>query len=159
MRSVAHSMPRSDRVLPGLFAGLLLALLVGCTGGGAPSAPASAPESETASASEEASAASQEASAAASEGADGGAETVTITGTSFNTTEITVTAGDTVTFVNDSALPHTVTEGTDGSEADGARFNEQLPAGDSVEITFDQAGDANVTCLFHPNMNMVVHVQ
>jgi plastocyanin len=99
-----------------------------------------------------------EASAEASEGGGDG-QTVNLTGFAFDPAEITVSVGDTVTFVNEDSAPHTVTEGTDGNAADGARFDEQLSAGDSVEITFDEAGDVNITCLFHSQMNMVVHVE
>jgi plastocyanin len=34
-----------------------------------------------------------------------------------------------------------------------------VAAGEWIEVTFDEAGDINVTCLFHSNMNMVVHVE
>jgi plastocyanin len=99
-----------------------------------------------------------EASAEASEGGGDG-QTVNLTGFAFDPAEITVSVGDTVTFVNEDSARHTVTEGTDGNAADGARFDEQINAGESVEITFDEAGDIDVTCLFHSQMNMVVHVE
>ncbi|HET6379911.1 MAG TPA: plastocyanin/azurin family copper-binding protein [candidate division Zixibacteria bacterium] len=136
----------------------LILLLVACTSaqsappasqGGGPSTAPSAEESAAASIGAE--------SAAPSEG--GSAQEVPINGTSFGADEITVAVGETVTFTNHSSLPHTVTEGVDGNAADGARINEDLPAGASVEVTFEEAGDYQITCLFHSNMNMVVHVQ
>jgi plastocyanin len=76
----------------------------------------------------------------------------------FSQQELTVSVGDTVTFENDSTIPHTVTEGQDGEAAADAQFDEDVPPGESVEITFEEAGDVNVTCKLHPEMNMVVHV-
>jgi plastocyanin len=76
----------------------------------------------------------------------------------FSQQELTVSVGDTVTFENDSTIPHTVTEGQDGDAAADAQFDEEVPPGESVEITFEEAGDVNVTCKIHPEMNMVVHV-
>lgn len=94
--------------------------------------------------------------------AGGAGTSVTITAVnSFGVTEITVAAGDTVTFVNSSSVPHTVTEGEGGLAADNARFDDQLAIGASDEVTFDEAGDYNVTCRIHgaAGMNMVVHVE
>ncbi len=101
---------------------------------------------------------SASASAAASE-ATGGA-TLTISGSSsFGTDEITVPAGETLTVTNASSVAHTFTEGEDGVEAEGARVNESIDAGASVEVSFPEPGDYNVTCLLHSSMNMVVHVE
>jgi plastocyanin len=133
----------------------LLLLLAACA-----SAATDAPSDEPSQAASAAASASESTAAGASEDAsDDGAQEVSINGTSFGADEITVAVGDTVTYTNHSSLPHTVTEGTDGNATEGARFNEDLPAGESVEITFDEAGDYDVTCLFHSNMNMVVHVE
>lgn len=98
-------------------------------------------------------------SMAASEG-DGaaGGDTVVISGFSFGD-DITVAAGTTVTFQNDDDAAHTVTEGTNGTAADGAAFDEEVAGGESVEITFDEAGTFDVTCRFHPDMQMTVTVE
>ena len=93
-----------------------------------------------------------------SEDADGG-RTITITDFAFSEGELTVAVGDTVLFRNSGSAPHTVTEGTDGVEAEGSSFNEQVGAGEEVEVTFDEAGTFDVTCLFHPQMNMTVVVE
>ena len=85
---------------------------------------------------------------------------VTITSTSsFGAADITVPTGETLTVINNSSAPHTFTEGENGSEADNARVNEDIAVGASVEVTFPEPGDYNVTCLFHSAMNMVVHVE
>lgn len=138
--------------MPAALAATLLLFLAACTGDqGAATSEASADDSPSAveSVAEESAAESMEA-----EG-----QVVNITDTTFNTDEITVSAGTTVTFVNNSTLPHTVTEGQDGNAVDDARFDEPVNQGQSVEITFSETGDFDVTCLFHGNMNMVVHVQ
>jgi plastocyanin len=141
-------------LLPALAA--LVLLLAACTGdsGGSTAASASAAAST-----EDSTEPSTAESAEASEDGSGGGTTVTLTGFAFDTDEITISAGDTVTFVNEDSAAHTVTEGENGDAADGARFDEQIAGGESADITFDEAGDYNVTCLFHGNMNMVVHVE
>ena len=98
-------------------------------------------------------------SMAASEGdGGGGADTVVISGSSFGD-DITVPAGTTVTFQNDDSAAHTVTNGTDGTPTDGAAFDEEVAGGESVEITFDEAGTFDVTCRIHPTMQMTVTVE
>lgn len=154
MRSIDRSPTRTPMLLAVLAAGILV--LAACTGDGSGAtaeSSASAEESAQASTAE-----SMEASADATEGGGDG-QTVNLTGFAFDPGEITVSVGDTVTFVNEDSAPHTVTEGTDGNAADGASFDEQVAAGESVDITFDEAGDVDVTCLFHSQMNMVVHVE
>ena len=104
-------------------------------------------------------AASMAASESAAESTAAG-PSVTITSTSsFGAADITVPTGETLTVINNSSAPHTFTEGENGSEADNARVNEDIAVGASVEVTFPEPGDYNVTCLFHSAMNMVVHVQ
>ena len=82
--------------------------------------------------------------------------TVTIRDRSFGAPEITVAVGK-VTFVNADSLPHTVTEGQNGATAPNARVNEVVGVGDSVEVTFADVGDYQITCLFHAEMHLVVH--
>lgn len=94
---------------------------------------------------------------AASGGAGG--DQVELTGFAFSPSELTVAAGTTVTFVNNDSSPHTVTEGSDGTAADGARFDEDVAAGEEVTVTFDEAGTYQVTCKLHPDMNMTVTVE
>ena len=89
----------------------------------------------------------------------GGGRNVTLTDNAFSEGELTIAVGDTVTFRNAGSNPHTVTEGSNGAEAEGSSFNEQVAPGDEVEITFDEAGTFDVTCLFHGNMNMTVVVE
>ncbi len=161
MRSTDRTLDRTpSRPIPiaiSLLAALVLALAA-CTAQTGASAESTASADESTASTEASMEESEEASAEASE--DGGqAMQVDLVNFAFDPTEITVSVGDTVRFVNGDTAAHTVTEGTNGSAADDARFDEQVAAGESVEITFDEAGDYDVTCLFHANMNMVVHVE
>jgi plastocyanin len=88
----------------------------------------------------------------------GGTDTVVISGFSFGG-DITVAAGTTVTFQNDDNAEHSVTNGTNGTPADNAAFDEDVEAGASVEIAFDEAGTFDVTCRYHPTMQMTVTVE
>jgi plastocyanin len=146
--------PRHRRLAVGAgLTGLLLAMAA-CTGdtGSSPSATQDAGQSIAASESETASESAAESMAAGA--------TVTITGLdSFGVDEITVAAGEQLMVVNESSAPHTFTEGENGGEAPDARVNEQIATGASVAVDFPEPGDYNVTCLFHPSMNMVVHVE
>ena len=142
------------RRLPALAAGLgtLVILLAACSSATSTSAAASESEAASAAASESAAG-----SAAASMGTGA---TITITSSSsFGTDEITVPAGEELTVINESGAPHTFTEGENGGAAADARVNEDIAAGETVTVSFPEAGDYNVTCLFHSSMNMVVHVE
>lgn len=93
-----------------------------------------------------------------STGASGGT-TVTLSGLAFSPTTLTVKAGTTVTFQNKDTVDHTVTNGKDGKPDANAAFDKSLPMGQSVDITFSNAGTFNVTCKIHSTMNMTVTVQ
>jgi len=150
--------PHMNRSRTLIVPALLALTLTACGDEGSSAAP-----SEDALPSTAASEAAEPSEAAASEAAepseDAGGRNITLTDFAFSEGELTVAVGDTVTFRNSGSAPHTVTEGTDGVEADGSSFNEQVSPGDEVEITFDEAGTFDVTCLFHPQMNMTVVVE
>jgi plastocyanin len=145
--SEEHIMQRF-RPIPVLAIAILLLVLAACAGepGASVAAEESAAESHA------------EMSMAASEGDGAAGDTVVISGFQFGD-DITVAAGTTVTFQNDDDAAHTVTEGTNGTAADGAAFDEEVAGGESVEITFDEAGTFDVTCRFHPDMQMTVTVE
>jgi plastocyanin len=142
-----------------IFPALLALTLAACGDGGTSSAPSEAALPSTA-ASEAAAPSETAASEAAAPSEDaGGGRNVTLTDFAFSEGELSIAAGTVVTFRNAGSAPHTVTEGTDGEEAADSTFNEQVAPGDEVEITFDEAGTFEVTCLFHPQMNMTVVVE
>jgi plastocyanin len=148
----------STRRLPALGAGVgsLLLVLAACSTATSTSSAAS----PSTAASEAASMAASESAEASADGSMAAGPTVTITGTSsFGTDEVTVPSGQQLTVINDSSFPHTVTEGENGGEAADSRVNEQVAAGETIQVSFPEAGDYNITCLFHAGMNMVVHVE
>jgi plastocyanin len=136
-------LPRTARVAPAIAA--LLLLLVACGGGDADSSVADDGGDTDAS--------------AGADGGGAGGDQVELTGFAFAPSELTVAPGTTVTFVNNDTSPHTVTEGSDGTPADDARFDEHVAAGGQVTVTFDEAGTYAITCTLHPQMNMTVNVE
>lgn len=86
------------------------------------------------------------------------AATVNLASFAFDS-EPTINAGEAVAFVNQDAASHTVTEGTEGTPAEGACANARINAGQSVIITFNEPGDYQITCLLHPSMQTIVHVE
>lgn len=142
---------RRRRLALGAGIGSLVLAVSACANSGSSSAPAA-----TSSAVESAAASASESTAAST----GEGPSITITGiTSFGADEVTVPAGQTLTVTNSASFPHTFTEGTNGVPADPARVNEQVPVGQTVQVSFPEPGDYHVTCTFHPAMNMVVHVE
>ncbi|MDQ2940669.1 MAG: plastocyanin/azurin family copper-binding protein [Chloroflexota bacterium] len=135
--------PRPHQLLTLLACGALL--LAGCSSSGTGSTPSAA--------------ASASASASGSQAASSGEATVKLSGFKFDPATLTVKVGTKVTFTNKDGATHTVTEGQDGKKADGARFDEEVKAGESDVITFDKAGTVHVTCLIHPTMNLTVTVE
>jgi plastocyanin len=132
------------------LASLVLAASSCATGSSSPSATATTAVSM---------AASESAAESAAESMGEG-PSITITSTSsFGAEEVTVPAGETLTVINNSSAPHTFTEGENGGEAENARVAEDIATGATVEVSFPEPGDYNVTCLFHSAMNMVVHVE
>jgi plastocyanin len=122
---------------------------------------ACANDSGASSAAEEESEAASEAAESTAESADDGggdADTVVISGFDFGD-DITVAAGTVVTFQNDDDAEHSVTNGTNGEPAADAAFDEDVEAGESVEIPFDEPGTFDVTCRYHPDMQMTVTVE
>ena len=91
-------------------------------------------------------------------GGSGATTTVMIMGFDFPD-DITVAAGTTVTFMNHDGGAHTVTEGSDGVADADAAFDQEVPAGGTIEINFDEPGAYHVTCQIHPTMNMVITVE
>ncbi len=84
--------------------------------------------------------------------------TVHIAGFSFGDA-VTITAGQAVAFTNQDGVAHTVTEGTGGVAASGACVDQLVAGGSSLVVTFNQAGDYQITCKIHHTMQTVVHVQ
>jgi plastocyanin len=79
------------------------------------------------------------------------AVTVEIQDFTFIASDVRVAVGGTVTWVNQDSQQHTATgEGTFDTGA--------IPAGESVTVTFDDAGAFAYVCSFHPFMTGTVTV-
>ena len=75
----------------------------------------------------------------------------------FEPNEVTVNAGETVTFVNNALPPHNII--VDG-RADLSRESLMFSPGETQEIKFAEAGDYNFKCAPHEGAGMkgVIHV-
>jgi plastocyanin len=97
--------------------------------------------------------------AASSPSGGGETHTVTITGNSFGD-DLTIAAGDSVVFVNDAGVDHTVTNGVDGQANEDPLFDVELPAGETSDpILFDEPGTYDVTCKIHSSMQLTITVE
>jgi len=77
--------------------------------------------------------------------------TVTISGFAFNPSSLTIKKGDTVTWINEDSVEHTVT---------GANFQSNpIGNGQTYTHTFDQIGTFNYHCSIHPSMQGEIIVQ
>jgi len=76
----------------------------------------------------------------------------------FEPNEVTVNAGETVTFVNNALPPHNII--VDG-RADLSRESLMFSPGETQEIVFADAGDFNFKCAPHEGAGMkgVIHVK
>lgn len=78
---------------------------------------------------------------------------VTISGHKFSPRNLTISAGDTVTFVNNDGAPHTAT-------AKNKSFDTgRLGQGSNATIKFSTAGNINYICAFHPSMKGKITVE
>jgi plastocyanin len=99
--------------------------------------------------------------------AGGAGATISLGGSSFNgTTNITIKAGEPVTFDDSSGGTHHLVTGTSGqfTAAQGApsEFSTaaglDLTAGDKKTVTFATAGTYQITCTIHPSMQATITV-
>ncbi len=72
-----------------------------------------------------------------------GALTVKLVDTTFNPAQLTVKAGTTVTWTNNSTMNHTVTAD------DGSFSSNTLAPGDQFQVTFTKTGTFRYYCKFH----------
>ncbi len=83
---------------------------------------------------------------------------VLIEGNTFNVSNLEVSAGTTVTWTNNSSVDHTITSGTRGTDDAGELFDRTISPGQTVTITFDEAGTYPYFCKFHSGMDAEVTV-
>jgi plastocyanin len=82
-----------------------------------------------------------------------GAVSVKISNLTFAPQTITVSAGTTITWVNDDDLPHTVTA------VDKSFRSKPLDTGDKVSFSFAKPGEYAYFCSIHPMMTGKVVVK
>jgi plastocyanin len=87
-------------------------------------------------------------------GGGGGSAEVSMEGIKFNPAQVTVKAGDTVTWTNNDTVGHDVTGDSFKSGDAGGLAN-----GDTFEFTFDKAGTFDYVCTVHPGMEGSVTVE
>lgn len=75
---------------------------------------------------------------------------VSIKSFKFSPAQISVAAGDTITFTNEDGAPHT------GTALDGSFDTGRLNKGESGTVTIANAGSIDFKCNFHPNMKGTV---
>ena len=143
----------------------VLALVLGaCAGGGDTESSDAGPSTPTSQAAAPSEAAEPSAAAEPSEAAEPSAAAaeevrVRLESFAFDQTELTISAGTEVTFLNADSAPHTVTHGTDGEAADDPIIDDELAGNQATSLTFDELGTYELTCRFHPSMNMTVTVE
>ena len=81
-------------------------------------------------------------------------QSVTVLDFAFSPKDITVNAGDTVTWTNQDSMDHTVTS-TDGGPLDSGN----LSKGASYRHTFSTPGTYRYHCAYHPSMTGTVTVR
>ena len=87
-------------------------------------------------------------------GGGGGAAEVSMEGIAFQPAEVTVSAGDTVTWTNNDSVGHDVTADSFSSGDPGG-----MASGDTFEQTFEEAGTFDYVCTVHPGMEGTVVVE
>lgn len=88
------------------------------------------------------------------DGGGGGGTEVSMEGIAFQPAEVTVSAGDTVTWTNNDSVGHDVTADSFNSGDPGG-----LASGKTFEHTFEEAGTFDYVCTVHPGMEGTVVVE
>jgi plastocyanin len=141
--------------------GILALVLAACA---SPAAAPSATEPPTPSATEAATpsaspSAEESESAEPSEEATAEEVRVRLESSNFDPSELTITAGTTVLFLNADSYTHTVTEGTGGQAVDDPIVDREIAQNRSVRVTFDEPGTYDITCKIHPSMQLSITVE
>lgn len=71
----------------------------------------------------------------------------------FKPETLQISVGDTVTWVNMDTAPHTATSNDEGFDSGS------LSEGESFSFTFEEAGNYDYICTFHPNMKGEIIVE
>jgi len=77
---------------------------------------------------------------------------VIVEGFEFQPTDLEITVGETVEWINKDGVPHTIT-------FDQGLVDENLATGGMVQYTFTQPGEYSYFCQFHPQMRGTVIIR
>lgn len=92
----------------------------------------------------------------AATGADAASLDVVQRDRQFDQEQVTVNEGDTITFRNDDTVSHNIMT----KSPTGWRYNSGVQSpGESITLTFGEAGEYGVICGIHPKMKMTVTVK
>ena len=86
-----------------------------------------------------------------------GKSNVTMQGLAFQPAELTISAGATVTWTNEDNVGHTVSAGKRGTPT--GEFDQNVPAGETFNYTFEEPGTYDYYCSIHPGMDGIVIVE
>jgi plastocyanin len=140
--------------------GMALIPLAGCGGddsepaAAAPSAPAAAESTPAPDAPKPAPAPAEKPAAKKPDKPAASTTEVTMVDNAFDAKDITIKVGDTVSWENAGALPHTATA-TAGADFDSGTVS----PGGTFEWTAKKAGVVSYVCTFHPGMEGTITVQ
>jgi plastocyanin len=97
----------------------------------------------------------------AAEGGGGGGDTeVTMENIEFNPSDVTVNAGETITFTNNEPIPHDVHKSSGPGEDFSSGPDGGMPEGARFELTLDQPGTYEYVCHVHAsNMTGTITVK
>lgn len=73
----------------------------------------------------------------------------------FSEKEVTINAGDSITFVNNDSVTHNVYSRSKGNKFDSGA---QAPESSTIQ-TFSSPGKVKVRCAIHPRMKLTVRVE
>jgi plastocyanin len=137
------------RLLAGLATVLLLVFTLGCGGGGGAAAPTAANPGDTGAPAPGATQNNAAGSIACTDGAHTGAQVISFTGThGASPTDVTIKAGDWVTWTNNSQTNHQIEFPDSGTKCGF------LLVGKSVSVQFNSAGTFRWNCLIHPSFEL-----
>ena len=92
-------------------------------------------------------------------GGGGGAE-VAMESVQFNPKDVSVNAGDTITFTNNEAVPHDVHKSSGPGEDFASGPSGGMQEGDTFELTLDEPGKYEYVCDVHaPGMSGTITVK
>jgi plastocyanin len=98
--------------------------------------------------------------AATTEQPAGGGTEVSMESTQFSPSDVSVSAGDTITFVNNESVPHDVHKSSGPGEDFASGESGGMQEGDTFELTLDEPGTYEYVCDVHaPGMAGTITVK